>query len=126
MPWKGGVSTFMEGCPCYHVLEPFPPLSGAPVLLTVLWSSSQAWQASVELVKAPKFYGLLKCANILCIVIVKQYAAESWFTLALLFTVPPTTPNHQNNFSFSEWLFGVSWYHVLGLPADPPGIVALK
>lgn len=119
MPWKGRVSTFMEGCPCYHVLEPFPLLSGAPVLLIVLWSSSQAWQVSVDLIKAPKFYSLLKCANIMCIVVVKQYAAESFFTLILLFTVPPTTLSHQNNFSFSEWQFGVSWYHVIGLPADP-------
>lgn len=126
MPWKGRFSAFMEGCPCYHVLEPFPQLSGAPVLLTALWSSSQARQVSVELVRAPKFYSLLKCANILHIVIIKQYAAESCFALTLLFAVPPTTLNHQNNFSFSEWQFGVSWYRVIGLPADPLGTAALK
>lgn len=105
MPWKGRVSTFVEGCPCDHVLEPFSPPSGAPVLLTVLCSSLQAWQVSVELVKVPKIYSLLKCANISCIVIVKQYAAESWFTLSLLFIVPPTALNHQG--SFSDWQFGV-------------------
>lgn len=69
--------------PCYCALEPFPPPSGAPLLLAVLWRSSQAWQVSMELVKAPKCYSLLKRANTPSTAIVRQSATESQGTLTL-------------------------------------------
>jgi len=116
----------MEGCPCYDVLESFPLPSGAPVLPTALCSRSLAGQVSVELVRAPKFTSLLKSANTLHTVIIKQYAVSSCFTLTLLFTVPPATLYHQNNFSFSEWQIRVSWHRVIGLPAHPLGTGALN
>lgn len=74
----------MEGCPCCHVLEPFPCYRE---LLFSCQSSGAVHKPSRflwSLQKPPEFSTLLKCANTLHIVIIKQYTARSCFTPALV------------------------------------------